>query len=80
MLTAIVIFQLLLLLAVYLLGYQLGGNYWPQLVQLWVQAAEAHRRLAEVTAEALRAMSDHASASRSGTGVSNTPDHPSGKG
>ena len=68
MVTAIIIFQLLLLLAVYLLGYQLGGNYWPELVKLWMQAAEAHRRLAEITVEELRVMGEHARADRSADG------------
>ena len=61
MLITVVLFMVLLIVAaVYLLGFRLGGDHWQsELGRVRIEAEQAQRRLHDVAREAFVAMSEH---------------------
>jgi hypothetical protein len=63
---ALAVASLLLVAVVYLLGFRLGGDHWlSELARVRAEAAQAARRLHDLTREAFVAMAEHAERRRS---------------
>jgi hypothetical protein len=63
-----------LALAVFLLGFRLGGDHWQaELARVRLEAAQAQGRIHDLTLHAFVAMAEHVQAKRSGRSVPPPP-------